>query len=103
MRTHVGVADEQEELHFFVLAFRASSASGSVLDFQTRPGLQQRTVHGEVPVRQQIPRLRFGQNFVEKRLGLIARQQSIRFFVNTVSTHTGSSMFKPTNQRNNRL
>src|SRR5579859_1821539 len=40
--------------------------------------------------------------FTKNRDRLLEGKRS-RFFVNTVGTHTASSMFSPTNQRNNRL
>jgi hypothetical protein len=44
-----------------------------------------------------------GENAFEERWATYPSSNRWRFFVNTVASRTGSSMFRPTNQRKSRL
>src|SRR5205809_6814893 len=67
----------------------------------TRPRLDQGPVHREVFIAQQLSRL--PQHRLRKFWRDLSRHQPFRFFVNTVTSHTRSSISSPTNQRNSRL
>jgi len=71
--------------------------------FQARPRFQLRPVDGEVLVRQQLRRRRVLHHRIEKRGRNVAARNRSRFLLNIVGTQTGSSIPKPTNQRNSRL
>ena len=73
--------------------------------FGLGPCLDQRAVDREVFVGQQAPRYaRIVENGGEGTCSRSPPPNSrSRFLVNTVTSHTGSSMPRPTNQRNNRL
>ena len=68
-----------------------------------RPRLQQRPIDREMLVGQQLRRVRVDQHGLEKRGGDVAIEQAVTIFVNVVGDHTGSSIPRPTNQRNSRL
>jgi hypothetical protein len=61
--------------------------------------LEQRAIHREVLVVQQSRCLGLRPYLLEELLRDLAPQQPVAVLVNTVTSHTGVSIFRPTNQR----
>src|SRR5260370_27514505 len=78
----------------------------AIFSFETlrsRPRLQQRPVHREVFVTSSPCARIFSTTPSKNAAAISPSSKRSRFLLNTVGTHTASSMFSPTNQRNNRL
>src|SRR5437763_7140394 len=70
---------------------------------QTGAGFQQCAVHRKMFIRHQVQRPGLLDYQSEELPGHIGFQQSIPILGETVTSQTGSSRLRPTNQRNNRL
>jgi hypothetical protein len=86
----------------FVRVFRPAAAFPAKA-LQARACFQQRPVDCEMFVRGQLRLLGLIPDHREEDLATSCSSSRSRFFVNTVASHTGSSMFIPTSQRNSTL
>ena len=67
------------------------------------PCFNQRAVNREVLVGEQAPLAGLRQHAAKKASATSPLSRRSRFLVNTVTSHTGSSILSPTNQRNRKL
>ena len=86
-----------------VIGWVLTSAVLALEAFVTRPRFDQRAVDREVLSREQAAAAGLGQHLGKEGLGNLGAQQPLAILVKTVASHTRSSMFSPTNQRNSRL